>query len=98
MNEIIAYTSDPRNNIDFMMTMGDNIYPVDGVNPTDDEFDVMMFHSKMKLERQDNFAVRRNHDCFFAINKEIELGKRYLLGICQNSTTQNYLILVTTRN
>ena len=42
MNDIVANTSDPRNNIDFMMTMGDNLYPIDGLNPTDAEFDVMM--------------------------------------------------------
>lgn len=79
MNEIINDKSDPRNNIDFMMTMGDNLYPVDGENPTDAEFDVMMnlFTQRDNLKDKTIYAVRGNHDCYFDIDKEVELGKRY---------------------
>ena len=34
MNEIAGNTSDPRNNIDFFLTMGDNIYPTVPEYPT----------------------------------------------------------------
>lgn len=79
MNDIIANKSDPRNSIDFMMTMGDNLYPVDGLNPTDAEFDVMMslFTERENLKDKTIYAVRGNHDCYFDIDKEVELGKRY---------------------
>lgn len=75
MNEIINDSSDPRNDIDFMMTMGDNLYPAES-EPTDEEFDLMMtlFNDRPNLANKTIYAVRGNHDCYFDINKEIELG------------------------
>lgn len=68
MDDIIDDTSDPRNNIDFLMTMGDNLYPwTDSKNPSDAEFDVMMslFTQRDNLKSKTIYAVRGNHDCYF---------------------------------
>jgi len=48
LNEIVANaTTSPngtnsRDLVDFIMTVGDNIYPRDSANPTDEEFDTML--------------------------------------------------------
>ena len=42
MNDIIANGTTDRDMIDFIMTAGDNIYPVNGSAPTDEEFDTML--------------------------------------------------------
>ena len=39
MDEIVGNPKDSRDEIDFFMTMGDNIYPAVDTNPTDEEFD-----------------------------------------------------------
>ena len=79
MNEIINDKSDPRNSIDFIMTMGDNLYPRVDTAPTDDEFAQMMnlFNDKENLKSFPIYPVRGNHDCYFDINRELKLSQEY---------------------
>jgi hypothetical protein len=41
-NATIAENPDTRDLVDFFVTVGDNIYPIIGDSPTDDEFDMML--------------------------------------------------------
>ncbi len=61
------------------MTMGDNLYPKVDEAPTDAEFDLMMslFSEREELNKLPIYPVRGNHDCYFDINRELELAKQY---------------------
>ena len=67
MNEIAGNSSDPRNKIDFFLTMGDNIYPTVAEEPTQEEFDLVMglWTKRENLQDKTIYAVRGNHDCYF---------------------------------
>lgn len=61
---------------DFMITVGDNIYPEDGQNPTDDEFKAMLdlIRTREHLKDLEVYPVRGNHDCYFdPMNEEMKL-------------------------
>ena len=57
--------------------MGDNLYPRIDEAPTDEEFDVMMslFTNRSHLKDLPIYPVRGNHDCYFDINRELELAE-----------------------
>lgn len=42
MNDIIGNATTDRDLIDFIFTAGDNLYPQNDTNPTDEEFDIML--------------------------------------------------------
>ena len=79
MDEIVGNPKDSRDDIDFFMTMGDNIYPKDDTNPTDEEFDQIMrfFLDRDNIKDKTIYAVRGNHDCYFDLYRELELPKTY---------------------
>jgi tartrate-resistant acid phosphatase type 5 len=78
MNEIIAKASDPRDNIDFFITVGDNLYPVNATNPVDSEWDIMLsLFQKPNLTDLPVYAIRGNHDCLFDWKLELELAQKY---------------------
>ena len=80
MNAIIANrTNGERDQIDFILTMGDNLYPKIDEAPTDAEFDLMMtlFSEREELKELPIYPVRGNHDCYFDINRELELAEQY---------------------
>ena len=71
-------TTNPEDLIDFMIVAGDNIYAADPLNPTDEEFDQVL--SLFQLEHLKNlkaYAIRGNHDCEFAWDREIKLSEKY---------------------
>ena len=63
---------------EFFLTAGDNLYPADGYNPTEDEFDTMMtLFNRTNLADMDVWAIRGNHDCYFDDNFELDMTKKY---------------------
>ncbi|CDW81744.1 acid phosphatase [Stylonychia lemnae] len=80
MNEIAGNKSDPRNDIDFFLTMGDNLYSMNSTNPSDEDFDIMMslFYKRDNLKDKNIYAVRGNHECYFEDDMiEVNLTKKY---------------------
>lgn len=78
MNDIVKEAKTPEDNIDYIFTMGDNIYPAKPTAPTDDEFELMMsLFNKSHLDNKTIYPIRGNHDCRFDINRELELAKQY---------------------
>ena len=64
---------------EFFLTAGDNLYPADGYNPTDEEFDQMMtlFNTRDNLKDLNVWAIRGNHDCYFDDNFELDMADKY---------------------
>jgi len=59
---------------EFFISMGDNIYPRNETNPTDEEWDtVMTLFERENLKDLPVWAIRGNHDCYF--DDEFELEK-----------------------
>lgn len=57
----------------FFVTAGDNLYPKDGYNPTDEEFATMMtLFERENLKDMKIHAIRGNHDCYFDDNFELD--------------------------
>jgi hypothetical protein len=69
MGEIVQNATDglsdnPYDLIDFIVTAGDNMYPLIPEYPTEWEFDRMLdLFRKTGLKDQPVYAVRGNHDC-----------------------------------
>ena len=61
--------------IDFFVTVGDNIYPKDGSNPTTAEFKLMMdlFTTRDNLKNIPINVLRGNHDTYFDSQLEVNL-------------------------
>lgn len=59
--------------IDFIITMGDNLYPKVSESPTEDEFKDMLnlFSSRTPMNELPVWAVRGNHDCYFDFTYEL---------------------------
>lgn len=50
--------------IDFMMTMGDNMYLANETHPTDEDVDtIMALFNKTHIKDLKIWAIRGNHDC-----------------------------------
>ena len=63
---------------EFFLTVGDNLYPKDGENPTDKEFDtVMSLFNRTHLQDLKVHAIRGNHDCVFDDNFELRMADKY---------------------
>jgi hypothetical protein len=65
-----------QKDFDFIATVGDNIYPIDGSNPTDEEFGLMLglFSSRENLNKIPINVVRGNHDSYFDTQREAALS------------------------
>ena len=68
MDEVIDDTSSAENQIDFIMTTGDNVYPLVGSAPEDSEVTAVLdlFRNTNNIKNLDIYPVRGNHDCLFA--------------------------------
>ena len=63
---------------EFFMTVGDNLYPKDDHNPTEEEFDtVMSLFNRTSLADMKVHAIRGNHDCYFDDNFELKMVDKY---------------------
>merc|ERR1719454_1169184 len=63
--------------IDGFITMGDNLYPVNSTDPTDDEFQTMLkLFKRDKLKDIPIFAIRGNHDCYYQKELLLNLSKK----------------------
>lgn len=70
----------PESNEDaqFILSVGDNLYPMVDEAPTDEEFaTVMTLFQRPGLKDIPVWAVRGNHDCYFDENFEIDKSKEY---------------------
>ena len=63
---------------EFFVTAGDNLYPHDGYNPTDEEFATMMtLFERENLNDLKIYPIRGNHDCYFDDYFEIDKSEEY---------------------
>ena len=62
--------------VDIFLTMGDNLYPVNDTNPTDEEFQQMLglFQQRDALKDLPIFGIRGNHDCVYRKELLLELA------------------------
>jgi DNA repair exonuclease SbcCD nuclease subunit len=57
--------------------MGDNVYPVNATNPTDDEINQMIgLFKRDAINELPVYGVRGNHDCYYDKNILLDLAKR----------------------
>lgn len=73
-------TPGSKEDFDFFTTVGDNIYPMDALNPTKKEFKQMMdlFQKRESIKNLSIYPVRGNHDCYFNDQEaELKLAKEY---------------------
>jgi hypothetical protein len=62
---------------DFIVTVGDNLYPLVDTEPTTEEFEAMLnIFQRPHLKDLKVHAVRGNHDAYFAWDAEIKLNGR----------------------
>ena len=74
MNQIKAEMASPEDDIDFFLSMGDNVYPVNATNPTDDEIDQMLgLFKRDAIKDTPVYAVRGNHDCYYDKNRLLDI-------------------------
>lgn len=69
-----------KEDFDFFVTVGDNIYPLDEKKPSKSEFLEMMnlFLERESIKDLPIYPVRGNHDCYFDDQEaEIKLSKIY---------------------
>ena len=65
-----------EDDVDFFVSMGDNVYPVDGPHPTEDEIDQMIgLFKRDAISDLPVFGVRGNHDCYYNKNILLDLAK-----------------------
>mmetsp|Transcript_77641 Transcript_77641/g.107365 ORF Transcript_77641/g.107365 Transcript_77641/m.107365 type:complete len:215 (-) Transcript_77641:480-1124(-) len=63
---------------EFFMTVGDNLYPLDAYNPQPWEFETMMnIFDRQNIADMPVHAIRGNHDCYFDENLEVDLSDQY---------------------
>ena len=70
----------PESNDDaeFFLSVGDNLYPVDEENPTDEEWaTVMGLFEREHLKDLPVWAIRGNHDCYFDDTFELDKAEEY---------------------
>lgn len=64
--------------VDFIVTTGDNIYPVLAHDPTDYEFELILDHfRKPFISNLAVYPTRGNHDCGFDWQRELLLNETY---------------------
>lgn len=70
---------DSSEDFEFFITTGDNLYPIEPENPSEDEFEKVMslFSSRDAIKDLPIYPVRGNHDCIFDDNLEIEIASKY---------------------
>jgi DNA repair exonuclease SbcCD nuclease subunit len=74
MNKIKGDMASPEDDIDFFVSMGDNVYPVNATNPTDDEIDQMLgLFKRDAIKDTPVYAVRGNHDCYYDKNRLLDI-------------------------
>ena len=64
MNEIVKNAENQRDQIDFFMTMGDNLYAHNATYPSEEDIDIMInVFNKSHIDDIPIWAIRGNHDC-----------------------------------
>ncbi|MFM7855961.1 MAG: metallophosphoesterase [Flammeovirgaceae bacterium] len=79
MNEVkMNAVPDSNDDAQFILSVGDNLYPMVDEAPTDEEFaTVMTLFERAALKNTPVWAVRGNHDCYFEEDFEINKSKEY---------------------
>jgi len=79
MNEVkMNAVPDSNDDAQFILSVGDNLYPMVDEAPTDEEFaTVMTLFERAALKDTPVWAVRGNHDCYFEEDFEINKSKEY---------------------
>ena len=78
INTLVANPLSERDEIDFLMTVGDNVYQWDH-NPDPSVYDIMMtVFNKSHIKELPIYAVRGNHDCVVSdLYAQVNLTKKY---------------------
>jgi hypothetical protein len=67
LNAYVGNITQKGGHIDFLMTMGDNMYLTNEVYPTQDDVDtVMSLFNRPHIKDLNIWAIRGNHDCVTA--------------------------------
>jgi predicted phosphodiesterase len=79
LNEVkINAVANSTEDAQFILSVGDNLYPLVDEAPTDEEFStVMTLFQRPGLKDTPVWAVRGNHDCYFDESFEINKSKEF---------------------
>lgn len=66
MEYVMAHPQSYHDISDYILTVGDNLYPIISGEPLESEFDWMLgLFQKPNLSKLPIYAIRGNHDCKF---------------------------------
>ena len=75
MNQVVGAAVDLIDKPEFIMAVGDNIYPAVANAPTSAEFqDMLSLFNRTNIADLSVFAIRGNHDSYFDWTEELQLS------------------------